>query len=643
MNKPQTHIYEFGEFRLNAAKRLLLRGDGESVPLTPKVFDTLLYLVEHAGKVIDKDELMSQIWTDTIVEENNLNKNISVLRKILGENRGENRYIATVPGQGYKFVADVVLSEPSAVADGLSVEEIQIPDSKFQIEEQKQKSEDQNLKTKNQTRKIFAFGTLILLIAAISAVYFWRNSSTKNTPVSSIKTIAVLPFKPLTAENRDEVLEVGMADTLIARLGDNREIVVRPLSSVRKFGNLEQDALIAGRELGVDAILDGSVQRVADKIRVTVRLIKTVDGANLWSETFDEKFTDIFVVQDAISNKVAEALKLRLRNDAPNSLEKRPTENVEAYRFYLQGRYHALKLTPPEIRQGIEFYQKATDADPLYALAYAGMAQAFAALPITSDVKPEDAFPQAKAAAHKALEIDPNLAEAHVVLGTVEFWFDWDWKNAEAELKKAIAIDPNNSDAHRFYAVLLTCTGRADESLAEMESARQLDPLSLVANALKAQAFFYAGRDAETIEQANKTLEIEPNFWIAHIMLTRVYLRQNKFDEAFAEAQKAERFSGGNSEAVSLKGFALAKNGRIGEARQTLEQMKSDSNQRYIPAYNIAMLENGIGDKNEALSRLEKAFAEKDARMILLKVEPKWNNLRGDSRFADLLKQMNFE
>ena len=631
MNELQIQIYEFGDFRVDAAKRLLIKSDGEQIALTPKVFDTLLYLVENSGKVIEKDELMAAIWADTIVEENNLSQNISILRRILGEKRGEHRFIATIPGHGFKFVAPVSpKSEVQSPKPSENYPQINTDEHGFETETRNPKSIIQN-------RKIYIFAAVILLISIGAAgFYFWRGSS-KSASVFSIKSVAVLPFKPLAAENRDEVLEIGMADTLIAKLGNNREIVVRPLSSVRRFGNLEQDAQTAGRELGVDAILDGNIQHWGDKIRVNVRLIETANGTALWTGTFDEKLNDIFVVQDTISNKVAAALALQL------SVKKRSTENVEAYRFYLQGRYHALKSTPPEIRQGIAFYQQAIDADPTYALAYAGMAQAFAALPITSDAKPDEAFPQAKAAAQKALEIDADLAEAHIILGTIEFWFDWDWTNSEAELKKAIALNPNNSDAHRFYAVLLTVSGRGDESISEMETAKQLDPLSLVVNALKAQAFFYAGRDAEAIEQANKTLEIEPNFWIAHLMLARVYINQNKFDEAVTEAKKAAEFSGGNSEAVSLAAYALAKSGRRDEALAMLEELKSRSNQRYVPSYNLAMIYNGLGSREEALNNLEKAFAEKDARLVLLKVEPKWNNLRNEPRFIELMRRMNFQ
>ncbi len=638
MNEPQTQNFEFGEFRVDAVKRLLLKGDGAIIPLTPKVFELLLYFVRNNGRMIEKDELMREIWTDTIVEESNLSQNISILRRVLGEKRGENQFIVTVPGRGYKFVAEVAQDSSRFKVQSSKSSEIQ--DSKFKIQDSFAK--DQRPKTEDQNRKIFAFAALILLVAIGTAFYLWRNSN-ESTSVPSIKTVAVLPFKPLVAENRDEALEMGMADTLIARLGSNREIVVRPLSSVRKFGNLEQDAQSAGRELGVESVLDGSVQRWGDKIRVNVRLVSTADGASLWSGTFDEKLTDIFVVQDAISQKVAAALALHLSNEEKKHLMGRSTENVEAYRFYLQGRYHALKLTPPEIRKGIKFYQQAVDTDPLYALAFAGMAQAYTSLPITSDVPPNEAFPQAKAAAQKALEIDENLAEARIVLGVVEFWFEWDWRGGEAELKKAIAISPNNADAHRFYSVLLTVLGRYDEALSEMETARQLDPLSLVSNALKGQSLFYAGRDAEAVDQLNKTLEIEPNFWIAHIILARVYIRQKRFDEAFAEAKKAGEFSGGNSEAVSLAGYAMAKAERRDEALAMLEELNSRANQRYVPSYNVAMIYNGLGEREEALNQLEKAFKERDARMMLLKVEPKWNNLRSEPRFVEIIKRMNLE
>ncbi len=269
---------------------------------------------------------MREIWTDTIVEESNLSQNISILRRTLGEKRGEHQFIVTIPGRGYKFVASVQVSSSKFQVSSSVESEIEHPElqneSESEIEHLKLQNEPETRNLKPETnqdknRNFFAFAGVILLIAFGAAFYLWRNSN-ESTSVSSIKTVAVLPFKPLVAENRDEALEIGMADTLIARLGSNREIIVRPLSSVRKFGNLEQDAQSAGRELGVESVLDGNIQRWGDKIRVNVRLVSTADGASLWSGTFDEKFTDIFVVQDAISQKVAAALALHLSNEEKN-------------------------------------------------------------------------------------------------------------------------------------------------------------------------------------------------------------------------------------------------------------------------------------------------------------------------------------
>ena len=620
-------IYSFDGFTVLTGSRLLRSAAGETVPLTPKVFDTLLYLVENAGRVIDKDELLTAIWPDAIVEENSLNKNISVLRRVLGEKQGENRYIATIPGRGYKFVAQVASSNTNESIES-QPEEIE-PSKHFDYE-------NASVSKNTQFKPIFiAIASIIVLGLVVTGIYFLRRPANETVA----RSVAVLPFKPLAADDRDEVLEIGMADTLIARLSNDRDIVVRPLASVRRFGNLEQDPLVAGRELGVEAVLDGSLQRVGDQIRINARLIQTADGASLWSETFDERFTDIFALQDRIANKIAEALNARL---GTKQRDTSGTENIEAYRLYLQGRYHALKSTPPEIKQGIQFYRQAIAEDPNYALAYAGLAQAFVALPITSDVAPAEAFPEAKIAAEKALRIDPDLAAAHVALGTVGFWYEWKWNEAEDQLTKAIALEPNSPDAHRFYAVFLTVTGRQEESLAEIEKARQLDPLSLIVNALKSQALIYAGRDGEALEQANKTLEIEPGFWIAHLMRARVLIGQGKFDEAAKAAEQAEQFSGGNSEATSLIAYSLAKGGKKSEAGVLLEKLKERAKQQYVPSYNLAMIYNGLAERDEAITYMQSALETHDARMILLKVEPKWNEFRSDPLFAEIVRQVNF-
>lgn len=667
----QTDVYEFGGFRVDAAKRLLLNGDGEIVPLTPKVFDTLLYLVRHNQKVIEKDELMREIWADTIVEENNLSQNISILRRVLGEKRGEHRFIATVPGKGFKFVAfvreiedaeterrrdsarlsDELMSEPSAVAGGLSSAELNISDYKFQnsnksgISNLKFEIKDQQPQTAD--RRTNRFRSIVLAVLSILALgsigfYLWREN-VKPAPDAPIKIIAVLPFKPLVAENRDEALELGMADTLISRLGDNREIVVRPLSSVRKYGGLEQDALAAGRALAVDSVLDGSIQRWGDNLRVTARLVKTADDSLLWTGTFDEKFTDIFVVQDAISKRVAAALALRLSGDKAAKLEKRSTNNAEAYELYLRGRFHYFKITLPEIRKAITYYQQAIELDPNYALAYAGMADAYRTLPIAYDMSSKEGFPQAKAAAVKALEIDENLSEAHVVLGWVAFWYEWDWQTAESELQRAIELAPNNPDAYRAYAHLLSNSGRHDEALLEIKRARELDPLTLITGALEGQFLFYAGRDAEAFDRYQKTLEIEPNFWIAHNGLGRIYIRQERYPEAIAALTKAIELSGGSPEPLTQLGYALAKSGNRAGARAALEKLKSSAAANYVPAYNFALIHNGLGERETALNYLEKSLQEREVQLSFIKIDTRWDEFRREPRFIELMRRMNFE
>ncbi len=374
MNSP-SDIYEFDKFRVDAVKRLLTKRGGEVVPLAPKAFETLLYLVRNPGKLLEKEDMMQAVWVDTIVEENNLNQSISAVRRTLGERQGEHRFIVTVPGRGYKFVAEVrrvedgELSEPSAVAGGFSDLGIGISDFGFQNEDQKPKTEDRkpnekpktgdqiaingeqqltdkirNPKSQIQNRK-WLFGLIVFSLLGLSSLGFflWRENT---NPVANapIKTIAVLPFKPLVLENRNEALELGMADTLILKLSDSEEIVVRPLDSVRRLALSEQNALMVGRELATEAVLDGTIQTSGERIRISARLLRTSDGKQLWAGQFDEKLTDIFALQDSISERVAAALQTRLGGRR----KKRQTENVEAYQLYMKGRFHAARLIQPE-------------------------------------------------------------------------------------------------------------------------------------------------------------------------------------------------------------------------------------------------------------------------------------------------------
>jgi len=569
MDEPQTRIYEFGEFRLDAVKRLLLKG-GEISLLMPKAFDTLLYLVQNGGRVIDKDELMREVWTDTIVEENNLSQNISILRRVLGEKKSEHRFIVTVPGKGFKFVAEV-----RAVSESAS-----------------------------------------------------------DAP---LKTIAVLPFKPLIAENRNEALELGMADTLIAKLG-GEEIVVRPFSAVRHYASIgQEDCSLAARQLGVQAVLEGTIQTAGDRIRVSARLVCGDAGKQLWAGQFDEKFDDIFAVQDLISERVAAALHIRLTGENKT----RSMENVEAYQFYVKGRVHTEMLLLPELRKAIGYFERAIALDPNYALAYVGLAESYLRLSLVNNIPADEAMPQAKAAALRATEIAPLNADTFSTLAWIVFWYDRDWRAAEKYCLRGIKLNPNNPFVRMVHAHLLSNTGRHTEALAEIRRARELDPTSIFNQAIEGQILLFAGKTDEALDTLKILTEAIPNFWLGYLFISRVYNEKQMYDEAIAALAKAGELFPANKESTALRGYSLAKAGKLTEAQAVLDELRQSSN--YVAPYNLAMIHNGLGETETALDYLEKAYSEKNVLMVFLKVEPKWNNLQNEPRFIDLMKRMNLQ
>ena len=631
-NEAQSKIYEFDDFRVDPAKRLLTWANGEQIPLTPKVFDTLLYLVRHRGKVIGKDELMSEIWSDSIVEENNLNQNISILRRVFGEKPGEQRFIVTVAGHGYRFVPEVMTISDlgTGIADFKS-EEIVVGNG--EAEETKGASKIPNPRSTIQNRNwLFGFASLITVVLAASGFYLWRaNSNSVNPP---IKTIAVLPFKPLVLENRHEDLEVGLADALIAKLSGSESIVVRPLSAIRRYNSLEQDTLTAAKELEVESVLDGTIQTWGDRIRISAKLLRASDGRQLWAGQFDEKFTDIFVVQDLISERVASALKIRLGG------KKRPTENIEAYQLYMKGRYNVSKGTPPDLLASIPFFEQAIAIEPEYALAYTGLSHAYGVLGLAGDTTIPDVVSKARAAERKALELDDTLGVAHNTTCMGKFWYDWDWRGAEEACRRAIEIDPNNSDFHGSYATVLSHTGRHAEALAEAKRARELNPLNLAQTAGEGQFLLHAGQVDEALSRLGKLSELEPNFWMPYMIIAGAYIEKGMFTEAVAASRREYELSGQNVYPVST--YVLARSGKRDEARAELNELLKRSATDHVSAYNIALIYSALDESDDALDWLEKGYQQRDPKMVFLKVDPKWNNLRTEPRFVDLMKRMNF-
>ncbi len=474
---------------------------------------------------------------------------------------------------------------------------------------------------------------VIVGIVAIGAAAWLRQIPSSPNTAKTITTIAVLPFKPLVASDRDPVTEMGIADTLIGKLSSSRHLVVRSINSVRRFDSLDQDPIAAGQQLGVGAVLEGQLQKRGDLMHVSARLLAVPGGAALWTGTYDTNQNDVFAMQDTIAEHVASALSLELGSDERRSMVAKATRDPEAYRLYLTGRYHINKAKPDEIRVGIESLQNAIERDPAYALAYAGIAEGYERLPITGDVAPREAFPLGKSAALKALEIDDTLAEAHNVLGWIAFWYDWDWANAELEFQRSIALNPNVAEAHQGYGHLLWLEGRTEQSRLEGRRARELDPLSPLINTITAS---YEGPE-ERGRVLARVFALNPDFWIMHLSLGGKALGAKRYDDAIAEYTKARDLSGGNMHAVAALGVALVQTGRTQEARSMIADLETRAQQGYIPGTSIAMIYTALGDKEQAIAWLQRAFQERDVELSFLNVRDGWNPLRKDPRFSAIV------
>lgn len=646
MNQLPERLYEFGPFRLHVAKRLLLR-DGETVPVTSKVFDLLLLLIEQSGQVLHKDQMMKALWPDTVVEENNLTQQISTLRKVLGERANDHHYVVTIPGRGYSFVADV--REARAESSDLILEQhirslitIDVEEEHDEAQALPHREERKYLPTAvtpliSRRTRAYSQSVAIFVLAGLTAVlaYQWFVNAQRQPQASlTKKSIAVLPFKSLNTGSNDDFLGSGMTDTLIAKLSNIRQMTVRPTSSVIKYVGVNPDTLAAGRELGVDSVLEGTVQRSGDRMRVTVQLLSVRDGQPLWAQSFDETLDDIFAVQDVISEQVAQKMLTKLNGEDQERLRKRYTNSVAAYQAYLKGRYFWNKRNEDNLRKSIEYFQQAIDADPGYAVAYAGMADAYNLLLRYGipDQSTEENVQRARAAVTRALEIDETLAEAHTSLASIKFYRDRDKVGAKKEYERAIELNPNYATARHWYSECLAMMDQPAEAMAELKRAQELDPLSPIINTTLGERLYYARRYDEAIDQLHKTLEIDPNFYLAHLLLGMAYEQKGTYKEATAELLKAKELSGGNAQTIAALGHAYAVSGRRGEARRMLgELLRLDQ----VSPYEIATVYIGLGEKRQAFEWLQKE--PKDLACWLLNSDPRMASLRYDPRFQELV------
>ncbi len=485
---------------------------------------------------------------------------------------------------------------------------------------------------------------LVLLLAATGTGYWilkdrWWSPSSLSTPVDSI---AVLPFANESDDSEVEYLSDGITESLINSLSKLPKLSVKARSSVFRYKGKNVEPQQAASELSVQAILNGRVTQRGDDLTLFLSLVDARNGNQIWGEQYHRKLADLVTLQGEIARDVSNKLRVRLSVADEQKLAKNYTPSPEGYRLYLKGRYHAVKLARSEIQTGISYFQQAIAIDPTYALAHAGLAEGYRTLALSGEMPPTEFFPKAKAAAQKAIEIDDTLAEAHAEYGSIIFWYDWDWNAAESECKRALELDPKSADAHLSYAHLLSNTGRQAEGLAEMNRALELDPLNLRNLAIEVYFLIHAGRTDEALAKLQKAFELDPNFWFAHVFAASAYIEKGMFTEAVAAARKAREHQGVSSHSSAFLGYALAKSGKHSAARTVLQELLKSSQQQYISPYAVAMVYNGLGERDEVFGWLERGLEKRDPRMTFLKVEPKWNNLRADPRFQDLMRRVGF-
>jgi TolB-like protein/DNA-binding winged helix-turn-helix (wHTH) protein/Tfp pilus assembly protein PilF len=621
-------FYSFGEFRVDAGKRVLFCGE-RRIPVPPKVFDTLLVLVENSGRVVEKDELMRLVWPDTVVEENNLNQTISALRKALGEDPTQHRYIVTAPGRGYRFVGTVNGSPVSAGA----------------VSEPRADQAARPASTsRSRERRSLAVPTLALalVLAAVSVTYLavGRHRPSTDTSMTEIRSLAVLPLDNLSHDAAEDYFADGMTDELITELGQIAALRVISRTSVMQYRGTHKSLPQIARELNVDAVVEGTVLRSGDRIRITAQLIQASIDKHLWAHTYEGDLREVLTLQENVAKDIAEQIRAQLTPQEQAKLKNARPVNPAAYEAYLRGNYFADKRTAEALTKAIEYFEQAIRDDPNSAPAYAGLADAYSVLSEYKSVPAHESHMKARVAARRAVEIDDSLAEAHAVLANVATLDDYDWSGAEQEFRRAIELNPGKATAHHFHAQNLTCMGRWHEASVEMEQARELDPLSIIINANIGLVYYYARQPDRAIQAELRALELDPNAAFMYEYLGTAYLQKGMYREAIGHLQKAVGLSNGFPLYQGELAYSYAAAGDRAQAGRILTDLKSRSRRQYVSSYSLAVAYISLGKKDAALARLQKAYEDREDQVALLKIEPLFDTLHADPRFQELLRRI---
>lgn len=613
----------FSGFDLDAKHKILRRG-GEIVPLPPKAVELLIVLLENRGEVVSKNELLDAVWEETFVEESVLSNNIYILRKTLSELGAGKDLIQTVSRRGYRFVGssgepDV---ESEIVVERHVFRQSLVEEILGEIESRRPKN-----------------------ISASQNLSIAENKFGENSP-ASINSIAVLPLVNDSGGDDWDYLSDGITESLIDNLSLLPRLRVMGRTTVfryKSFGGGSVSPQQIGAELDVEAVVTGRIRLFKGGLTIKIELVDTADAAQLWGEQYHKELKDILEMQSEIAREISDKLRLKLTKREIEDFPRRETDSPDAYNFYLKGRYFWNKRTAEWMKKGVECFQQALDCDPTYAPAYSGLADSYISFATVGALSPSAAIPKAKAAAEKALEINNRLAEAHAALGFIKSNYDWDWQAAEEHFKRAAEINPNYSIAFHWHGFCLIARGRFADSIELMKRAQTLDPLSPIINTACGLPFYFMRRHERAIKIYRETLETDQTFFPALVYIGMAYEQNGQYEEAASSFRHALSLTPDNTFALASLAHIYAVSGDKAKAREIMEQLNVESHKRYVSPYGMAETYAGLNEKEQALTHLEKAAAERSWWLIFAGVNPRFETLRGEKRFLKILQKLNLE
>ena len=623
-NNPQA-AYEFGQFTLFPAEKRLLC-DGKAVALAPKVFDTLVLLVENEGRLIPKEELLQALWPDSFVEEVALAHNISQLRKALRDTTEQPRFIETVPKRGYRFIA--------AVREmGKRFAQVAVPARGGTV--------PSTIQSFRRFRPAVwaAFAAMLVLVAgAATYVYLPRIGRAASGDFPAIHSLAVLPLENLSGDKEQEYFADGMTDELITELGKIGALRVISRTSIMQYKAMRKPLSDIAGKLNVDAVVEGTVLRSGDRVRITAQLVRAATEKHLWAESYEGDLNDVLTLQRNVARGIAREIRIKLSPQEQMILAAAHPVNPKARVAYLKGHFFQNKQTPEALDKSVEFFAEAIKLDPAYAQAYAGLSDTHIYLGIIGILPSGEAFPKAKTEALKALELDETLADAYAALGQVSKQYEWDWAKSERMYKRVLELNPNSWLAHVWYAGLLSQTGRFDEAINLDMRARELDPVSVNSSTFLGRDLYRARRYDQAIRACQEGLELDPDDVLALWFQARAKEANHQLPDAIRKLEKAVSLSDGPIYRALLAN-AYASAGQRGKALDILEQLKALSKQRYVSPIDMAVVYMGLGDRNSVFQWFEKAYQERAARIQEVS-EPLFDSLRSDPRFPDLMRRV---